>query len=170
MPRTVALCSQQVCAYRQMQGLLQKVMHEVIMAHDTAGKRMQGLLRSVAHEVRTAHNRAVSVARLKGQQLFAAPCCSSVVCRSSSECGSVDGAQFILLYHTWCSYHRCELLVPGPCTQQYTPLLDVIHRRDPRPGKSAVMRRQRAKVPTTEKCHIHWFSRMESHGPNRAPV
>ena len=81
---------------------------------------MQGLLRSVAHEVTIAHNRAVSVARLKGQQLFAAPCCSSVVCQSSSECGSVDGALCILLYHTWCSYHRCELLIPGPCTQQYT--------------------------------------------------
>ena len=68
---------------------------------------MQGLLRSVAHEGTSAHNRAVSVARLKGQQLFAAPCCSSVVCQSSSECGSIDGAQFILLYHTCCSYHRC---------------------------------------------------------------
>ena len=33
----------------------------------------------------------MSVARLKGQQLFAAPCCSSVVCQSSSECGSIDG-------------------------------------------------------------------------------
>ena len=35
---------------------------------------------------------------------------------------------------------RCELFVPGPCTQQYTPLLDVVHGRVPRPGKSAVMR------------------------------